>query len=128
MSDALNLFIPFPPRLADQTFSLAADPDTEVRVSLPPVAGIHLTDLLYSVEAALVSYAYQRRLPHNVKLVVYFSQELWDMIAGSGDIRYWAKVRGALFRTLPSDGIFLSMLDEGSIKARLFLIIPAGDL
>lgn len=122
-----NPFIPFPP----PTFEFSEDWTTEgipanhVTVEVPRSAGVYLRDLMEQVELALVAYTYQRRLSRRERLVVYFSEEAYDFMATSGlDLRRWLKVRGAVLRTLPSAGVFLSFLGgDDKIHHHLFLVM-----
>lgn len=130
-ADPKNPFIPFPPPRVD------FDPDGEgddspghVTVAVPRSAGVHLKDLMEKVELALVAYAYQQRLSHRERLVVYFSEQAYDFMATSGlDLRRWLRARGAVLRTLPSAGVLLSLLGgDDRIHHHLFLVMQEGDL
>lgn len=129
-----NPFIPFPPQPFPVTIPewLATDeyPEGHPAVAVPPAAGILLRDLLPMVEQSLVDYAYRRRVSGSSRMVVYFSQHTYDFMATSGlDLRMWARVRGAVIRTLPSSSVFLSFLaGSGEIKDHLFMIMEEGDL
>lgn len=122
-----NPFIPFPP----PSFEFSADwadgdtPANHVTVAAPRSAGVYLEDLMGKVELALVAYAYQQRLVHRERLVVYFSEQAYDFMATSGlDLRQWLRVRGAVLRTLPSAGVFLSFLGgDDKIHHHLFLVM-----
>lgn len=128
-----NPFIPFPPRPFATTIPawLAPGeyPEGHPAVAVPPASGVLMRDLLLLVEQSLVEYAYLRRVAPGSRLVVYFSQQTYDLMATSGlDLRQWFRVRGAVIRTLPSANVFLSFLAEQEIKEHLFLVMEEGDL
>lgn len=121
-----NPFIPFPPAALDfNPDSEREDSPGHVTVAAFRSAGVYLEDLMGKVELALVAYAYQCRLSHGERLVVYFSEQAYDFMATSGlDLRRWLRVRGAVLRTLPSAGVFLSFLGgDDKIHHHLFLVM-----
>lgn len=121
-----NPFIPFPlPRLDFAPDGEGEDSPGHVTVEVPRSAGVYLEDLMGKVELALVAYAFQQRQLHRERLVVYFSEQAYDFMATSGlDLRQWLRVRGAVLRTLPSAGVFLSFLGgDDKIHRHIFLVM-----